>query len=438
MENFIGTLEDNCVIFHMGFVYKLNPNKEQRHFLNQTGGNCRWVYNYVLARINKEHAEKKPVSRYHQTTPLLVELKKEEKTAFLQLSPAPALQQTLRDLDKNVAASFRKEGDPAKRGWPRYKARDLGDSFRLPVSTLGENGIDEEHHRVRVPKCGSIPYFKSRPMVFTIGEDDDAKIYTGKPLNVTFRRNCGDWYITITVRFSIPVEEFAKPKALENMVGADVGIVHSLTLSDGRTFDLNIAKIRKLEEKIVKLQRELARNRSRRKALAAKGLAPEYDKHKPGRKDRKLKHRIAKLFRKIRNIRDDFNKKVAWVVAHEYGNTAMEDLRLKNMTKSARGTAENPGRNVRQKSGLNRALLRVAPGNLRRAIEWAQAKEGGRVILVNPANTSRQCPHCGFTAKENRPSQAVFKCQQCGYEENADVVGAINILRRAQQQVRAE
>ena len=127
-------------------------------------------------------------------------------------------------------------------------------------------------------------------------------------------------------------------------------------------------------------------------------------------------------------IRDDFNKKVAWVVAHEYGNTAMEDLRLKNMTKSARGTAENPGRNVRQKSGLNRALLRVAPGNLRR----------GRVILVNPANTSRQCPHCGFTAKENRPSQAVFKCQQCGYEENADVVGAINILRRAQQQVRAE
>ena len=180
MENFIGTLEDNCVIFHMGFVYKLNTNKEQRHFLNQTGGNCRWVYNYCLARINKEEAEHRPLSRYSDNAQLLVKLKKEEGTAFLQLSPAPALQQTLRDLDKNVcAAKFRKEGDPAKRGWPRFKARDQGDSFRLPVSTLGKNGIDEEHHRIRVPKCGSIPYFKSRPMVFTIGEDDDAKTYTG-------------------------------------------------------------------------------------------------------------------------------------------------------------------------------------------------------------------------------------------------------------------
>ena len=125
MENFIGTLEDNCVIFHMGFDYKLNPNKGQRLFLNQTGGNCRLVYNSFLARINKEHAEKRELSRYSANARSLVELKKKEDTAFLQFSPAPALQQTLRDLDKNVAASFRKEGDPAKRGWPRYKARWL-------------------------------------------------------------------------------------------------------------------------------------------------------------------------------------------------------------------------------------------------------------------------------------------------------------------------
>ena len=161
------------------------------------------------------------------------------------------------------------------------------------------------------------------------------------------------------------------------------------------------------------------------------GKAAPFDKRKPSRRRRQLKNQILTHYRRIRNIRQDFMKRTAHTIAQKYGWVAMENLKLKNMTKSAKGTVEDSGRNVKQKSGLNRSLARVAPYGMRMAILWALFKAGGRLILADPKYTSQTCPKCGYTSSSNRPTQAHFGCQLCGYTENADVVGALNVLKKS-------
>jgi putative transposase len=99
------------------------------------------------------------------------------------------------------------------------------------------------------------------------------------------------------------------------------------------------------------------------------------------------------------------------------------------MSKSAKGTVENPGKNVKQKSGLNRAILDQGWSEFIRQLEYKLAWNGGQLIQINPRNTSLKCPKCNYISAENRKTQAVFQCQQisCNYTENADFVGSLNI-----------
>ena len=126
------------------------------------------------------------------------------------------------------------------------------------------------------------------------------------------------------------------------------------------------------------------------------------------------------------------HRKTAHALAQEYGCVYVEDLKVKNMTASVKGTVENPGKNVKQKSGLNRAILRTGFYSLRQAIEWQLLKMGGVVIPVDPRGTSITCPHCQTRDKRNRPTQAIFKCvkEGCSLKANADVVGDLNGLRK--------
>ena len=99
------------------------------------------------------------------------------------------------------------------------------------------------------------------------------------------------------------------------------------------------------------------------------------------------------------------------------------------MSKSAAGTCDTPGKNVRIKSGLNRSILNQGRFEFRRQLEYKLALNGGWLIKVPTQNTSRTCPECGFIAAENRHTQAQFMCVKCGFKEHADLVGAINIKR---------
>jgi len=116
----------------------------------------------------------------------------------------------------------------------------------------------------------------------------------------------------------------------------------------------------------------------------------------------------------------------------------IEDLQVGNMSKSAAGSVETPGRNVKAKSGLNKSILDQGWYEFRRQLEYKQAWRGGQVIAVNPRNTSRTCPACAHVSAENRRTQAQFRCVGCGFEENADVVGAINVLRAGHARLACE
>ena len=142
-------------------------------------------------------------------------------------------------------------------------------------------------------------------------------------------------------------------------------------------------------------------------------------------------------YRHIANIRKDFLEKLSLKLCKNHAVIVREDLKIKNMTASAKGTAEEPGSRVKQKSGLNRAILDQGWGLFFAKLEWKTQLYGGTVIKVAPAYTSQTCPVCGHCEAKNRPTQAKFQCLCCGHTDNADHVAALNILARGLNRVSA-
>ncbi|HEJ9401396.1 TPA: transposase, partial [Proteus mirabilis] len=142
----------------------------------------------------------------------------------------------------------------------------------------------------------------------------------------------------------------------------------------------------------------------------------------------KQKRKIQRLHSHIANIRKDSLHKVTSEISKNHAMIVIEDLKVSNMSKSAKGTTERHGRNVKAKSGLNRSILEQGWYEMRRQLEYKQLWRGGQVLAIPPAYTSQKCACCGHTAKENRQSQSQFECLECGYTANADINAARNIL----------
>ena len=148
--------------------------------------------------------------------------------------------------------------------------------------------------------------------------------------------------------------------------------------------------------------------------------------------------KVQKTHTQIANARRDFLHKATTTISQNHAIVCIEDLQVRNMSKSAAGTTDAPGRNVRAKSGLNKAILDQGWGEFRRQLDYKLAWSGGHLIAVPPQNTSRTCPCCGYVSADNRKTQARFECMECGFEENADVVGAINVLRAGHARLACE
>jgi transposase len=189
------------------------------------------------------------------------------------------------------------------------------------------------------------------------------------------------------------------------IVGIDRGVAVSAALSTGEL--LHCPGLRSAEQaRLRRLQRKLARakNGSNRRGRVKKAIAA-------------LKAREA-------DRRKDWAEKTSTDLARRFDLIRIEDLRITGMTRSAKGTRAEPGRNVRQKAGLNREIMRSGWGPLARRLE---DKAPGRVQKVTPVYTSQRCSVCGYAAAGNRKSQAVFACLACHFTLNADVNAARNI-----------
>jgi putative transposase len=190
------------------------------------------------------------------------------------------------------------------------------------------------------------------------------------------------------------------------VVGIDRGVAVSAALSTGEL--LRAPNLTSGEAKRLKvLQRRLARAKpcSNRRG--------------------KTKRAIAKLRARERDRRKDWVEKTTTDLARCFDVIRIEALDVRAMTRSARGTVEQPGARVAQKRGLNRAISQNGWGLLATRL---QHKAFGRVEQILAAYTSQRCSECGHVAPENRKSQAVFECQACNAGQcNADVNAARNI-----------
>jgi transposase len=189
------------------------------------------------------------------------------------------------------------------------------------------------------------------------------------------------------------------------VVGVDRGVVVSAALSTGE---------------LLRAQR-LSAGRQRRLALLQRKLA----RSQPGSCRRKAtRHAIARLKAREADLRKDWCEKVSTDLARRFDVIRVEDLRIQDMTRSAKGSLGQPGRNVAAKAGLNREIMRSGWGLLVKRLE---DKAPGRIQKVTSAYTSQRCSECGHVAAGNRKSQAVFACLACAVTLNADVNAARNI-----------
>ena len=373
------------------FKFELMPNGEQIHKMKQFSGCSRFVYNRALAYQNEQYEKDESFKfSFFKLCGLLPEWKRE--LPWLKDCSAQMLQKSIKDLDDAFRNFFQKRSN-----FPKFKRKGEKESFCFPQAFK----LEQQNNRIYLPKIGWIRYRNSRKVI-------------GKIKNVTVSQKCDKWFVSVQTEYEI---ETLRPNGGE--IGIDMGIVRFATLSNGKHFE-SISSFKTHKGKLAKLQKRLK------------------NKKKFSKNWQKLKAKIAKLHHRIANIRKNYLHKISSTISKNHAVVYVEDLQIKNMSKSARGTAEQPGKNVKQKSALNRAILGQSWYEFRRQLDYKLLWNGGYLIPVPPQNTNRCCPACGYTAKENRLTQVDFECVECGYKNNADVVGAINILKRGQEILAAQ
>ncbi|MCK7581402.1 MAG: transposase [Chromatiales bacterium] len=369
------------------------PNGDQARDLRRFAGSCRFVYNRALALQQERYATGEKTLGYAALCKALTEWKADPSTAWLGDTPSQALQQSLKDLERAYTNVFAKRADA-----PRFKKKGQSrDSLRYPQGYK----LDQANSRLFLPKLGWVRYRNSRTVLGTVK-------------NVTVSQSGGKWFASIQTE-----RETEIPLHPGGAVGIDVGIVRFATLSDGTVY-APLNSFKRHEQALAKAQRAMTR------------------KVKFGKNWKKAKARVQRIHTQIANARRDYLHKCSTTISQNHAVVCIEDLQVRNLSASAAGTSEQPGINVRAKSGLNKAILDQGWFEFRRQLDYKTAWNGGHLIAVPPHYTSQTCPHCGQVAKANRQTQDRFACVECGFEENADLVGAINVLRAGHARLACE
>ncbi|MCQ8773719.1 RNA-guided endonuclease InsQ/TnpB family protein [Streptomyces telluris] len=377
----------------VGRKYRLALDSEQSEVAEGFGDICRAVWNTGLEQ-RRAYRQRGGWMSYVQQAREMAEAKSEHP--WLRAAPSHILQQTLRDLDR----ACRAHGTFSVRWKSKTRWRP---SFRFPdPKQITVERLNRKWARVRLPKLGWVRFRWTRPL-------------DGAVKAATLSRDGAQWHIS----FLVETGRKAPAVSLERgRVGVDRGVVFAAATDDGRFFDRTFISPGEAA-RYRRLQQQLARTRKgskRRKSCMGK---------------------MGRIMRRVRNRRRDFHARTACRIVDGNALVVLERLPVRNMTASARGTVSRPGTKVRQKAGLNRAILDKGWHGLELAIRNRARKTGAVVRKVNPAYTSQTCPVCGHVDSNSRKSQAKFVCTSCGYAEHADTVGAKNTLARGHTGFRA-
>lgn len=378
------------------YKFLLRPTRRQEIALAACLEDHRTLYNAALEHRRTAYRMAGVPIRYGDQSAELKHIRADDPDGQGRWSFS-SQQATLRRLDKAFAAFFRRVKAGQKPGFPRFKGRGWFDTVEWPKDGDGCRWDSQPEHPtatyVRLQGIGHVRVHQHRPV-------------RGRVKTISVKREGRRWYVILACD-DVPAEPLPATGAV---VGLDMGVASLATTSDGEHL-ANPRHLAATADRLAAAQRDLARK-------------------KRGSKRRlKAVARVAALHAKVRRQRLDHAHKAALDLVRNYDVIVHEDLRIANMTRSASGTIDNPGRNVAQKSGLNRSILDAGWGVFLTILAHKAESAGRELIAVNPANTSRTCARCGHCAAENRVTQAEFACTACGHTAHADVNAAENILR---------
>ncbi len=314
--------------------------------------------------------------------------------AWLQEYSSHCVRHTLKHLSQAFQNFF---DSPA--GRPRFKAK-----HKTPPSFTIPDHVRIAHGKIQIPKVGKVRLRRRGENLYPDGVPKQARIYEqGK-----------NWYVSV-------IYEIDEPVRVDNGVVAGIdrnasGMIAVAYSDDTPNEVLDHPTNPVYETRKKRKQRKLAGQLDRQK----KDGRPE-----KSNRAKKTEEQIASLSRKEANCRHNRNHQNSARIAEKASTVKVEKLSIKGMTRSAGGTIENPGTNVRQKTGLNRVLLEGAPAQLVQMLGYKCVF----VLYVVAAYTSQTCSLCGHVDRNNRATLRKFVCQGCGYEEHADLNAAANILR---------
>jgi putative transposase len=352
------------MLIQRGYKYRILPTKEQEKLLLQCGGNTRFLWNHVL-KINQDYyKETGKFKFYHELAVSLPKFK--EEYPFFKESFSQSLQMVLRQFDKALKDSFKKE-----KGFPSFKKKMLlNDSFTCPQKWRLGKGF------IFIPKIGDVKWIKHRAM-------------KGKPKSITISQDGNKWCCSVLCEYTVPDKE----KEYDNVVGCDVGLKEFATLSDGTVIN-NPKHTKKYENKLTKEQRKLS-------------------KKQKGSKNRfKQRLKVRKIQNKIRDTRKDFLHKTSNSIAKNYDGIFVEDLNIKGMMKN---------------HCLAKSIGDVSWSEFNRQLEYKCKwgfKHYFKIGRFDP--TSKTCSNCGCI-QEMPLSKRVFDCPNCGISIDRDLNASLNI-----------
>ena len=361
--------------------FRLYPSPAQKVFLLEQCGHARYVWNLGLEQRLMWRRWKGPTAGFNAQAAQLTDARKSE--TWLAAGSQTVQQQALRDLDQAWQRFF--AGTHRR---PRWRKAGEDEGLRIVgPQALRVRQDNRSRSSVLVPKIGWVPFKRSRAMV-------DWKSY-----RITCDRS-GRWHIAFAV-----IPDSIPAPGTGQVVGMDRGVAVAVALSTGEmTSPAGLS--RKEAERLLRTQRRLARAR------------------RGSNRHAKVRTLIGRVKATDGDRRKDWVEKTTTDLARRFDVIRVENLNVKGMTRSARGTVQNPGRNVAQKAGLNRGILKSGWGVL---VTRLEQKAPGRVEKVKAAYTSQTCNACKHIAAESRTSQATFVCVACGHQANADVNAARNI-----------
>lgn len=368
---------------------RIYPNIEQKQLIHKTFGSCRFVYNILLDAKIKAYECGDNLSARMDLKPRLVPMKKAKGGEFLKDVDSTALQNSVLKIDIAYKNFFRRFKQGGAVGFPKFKSKHHSrQSYQTSTASIKNN-------KLYLPKIGNI---KSKFHRGTLN---------GKIKTVTISFEANQYFASIN--YEDGLEETTKINN-GNTIGIDVGVkVFAYTSEDEAINPSKEHNLNKDTKNMIKAQKVLTRRR------------------KGGKNRLKAKIKLAKKHLKIRNKRDDFLHKITHKLS-ENQTIKVENLQIKNMSKKAKGSIENPNIRARAKAGLNRSILQQSWGKFFEMLEYKLDKNGGELIKVDPKYTSQTCSSCGYISKDNRLTQSKFKCIKCENTLNADYNASLNIL----------